>query len=671
MKKTEISKPLIINANPPYVDAKTKTTLAQQALLARQRFLEAYSPEKKHVQIHLPSNNDATIVHLGDIHFGSDSVNYQLLGEYLDWIENRPDTYLILYGDELEGIDPNKLDTNVTNSGLNFQQQVDILREHFRTLVDKGKILGTVGIYGGHNGWSSKHSSLNSTKQLFSYDTDGFKVAGQFVPILENGGTLTLSFPDGRYINCKLLHDPGSGSSDQKPLGAAINQANTTKMDHPLSPQIIGHGHLHRRAIGKLNYIDNTTGETRSTVLLCTSAFKGNENSLPDPFLVGKGRKRIPEPGAITIIRKDNIIPVDGLPRASRLQTAYERLDQLTSARLTNELIGEITEKLPKPTVEKIEDSFQHSLNHLNDRKRQSKHGLYDRTSYRIKTHLPISIDFFSNWRMGSSSFQDEKVTRLVKEVASNDYRFAFALGNLIEEDLAKSPNRYAVLDRLIKHLEPIDDTGALLGFLFSGAFRHKNWSKKMKDLEQKYTSSNGIEPSDYLRNNRLGRGISADYITHGSFANLCLSSSSIQGEGSPTYRFHILDHLNHFGSTKDPFSGLIANDVISRVTNDVVTGGHMPKSGVLYHPNAVFIAPGWESLYDQQGNSNRRKEAGGGQSVILMPDTRQVFAANSFSESTEMLPALTLDHALKLPEFRKISEKLAVKNTKPRRKKT
>ena len=73
-----------------------------------------------------PKSNSIRIIPIGDIHLGNINCNIQKLKDTLDWIKNKPDTYIIGMGDYIEGI-------NFTDPRFNPNS---IPEEYLRRLAD-------------------------------------------------------------------------------------------------------------------------------------------------------------------------------------------------------------------------------------------------------------------------------------------------------------------------------------------------------------------------------------------------------------------------------------------------------------------------------------------------------------------------------------------------------
>jgi hypothetical protein len=103
-----------------------------------------------HVNIEIPAKDPITLVFFGDVHAGSEEVDYRRLNQDIAYVRDRPNTYAMVLGDLIDGYfwggEAQGADI------ANFCEQDMFIKEALGEL--KGKLL--VAWKGDHDGWAEK-----------------------------------------------------------------------------------------------------------------------------------------------------------------------------------------------------------------------------------------------------------------------------------------------------------------------------------------------------------------------------------------------------------------------------------------------------------------------------------------------------------------------------------
>lgn len=105
-----------------------------------------------------------TIIPITDIHFGSKQTNLKKLNEILKFIEDTPDCYTILLGDQTETATKQSVGMGVYDEDVDLRSQLRVLSNLLRPLARKNKILGI--LTGNHEMRVAYATSINPAELL-------------------------------------------------------------------------------------------------------------------------------------------------------------------------------------------------------------------------------------------------------------------------------------------------------------------------------------------------------------------------------------------------------------------------------------------------------------------------------------------------------------------------
>lgn len=573
---------------------------------------------------------------LGDMHWFSLQTDYKRIREALNVVATRRDAYCVLMGDEMEG-EKSDAPQQMRNTLYSSDVQLKKISEVVNDLTASGKMLGVVGEGAGHAEWIKRFSGVDGIQVMADKIVfpDGSKLK-----ILGPWSIFAPEFANSKKFGILLFHNPGGGSSDEvNPNGAVRKRVKEFRKDprNSNAPVVgaIGADKHHRGAVSVEMTIDPVTGEETKKVLVSLGAFKGTDLNNQDEFLsaMGKGPSVPPGYGMVVIPRlmenggKNFIWNVygDGFRKSAILHEAAQVWDAAERQNTTRELLGEIFSKSKKP---KLEFDERRSMSEY-DRDLVKSTRLYRRYGMIVDgpVNMPYRINFAAHLRLGSESGKTgEKLFRQILFDAEQDpYTFVLVMRHIIDDDVAKRPDRKKFISRMIEDLRPVYNQARLAGIMMSECLRRKDWSKDVK--------RNGMVVSGKFR---PGDAISSELVNTPLFTNNAKIRFSV---GSKEYLIQALDHLGRRGSSDNPFRGLAGSQDEGPI--DIVVGGHMPGAGFEMTPFTLRIAPGWFAEYDSDGVSNKQKAPPPGQSADLYRGL--VFSAEDRQISNDQHTALML----------------------------
>lgn len=118
-------------------------------MLRRQKDREAFSPPN-HVSIEIPSKEPIQLVFFGDVHGGSQEVDYERFSKDVAFVKETPNTYAIAVGDLIDGYFWGGATQG--EDMANLDEQNLFIQSALKEM--KGKLL--VGFKGDHDGWAEK-----------------------------------------------------------------------------------------------------------------------------------------------------------------------------------------------------------------------------------------------------------------------------------------------------------------------------------------------------------------------------------------------------------------------------------------------------------------------------------------------------------------------------------
>lgn len=671
----------VLNQKPEFVSSEDSRKLILDAIENLQKIERNYMGREE-VTVGVRSSDSLMLVCGSDLHIGSLATDHKAVLHLRDFVLNNSNAGLILLGDEVEGLVEKYMNTNTARTPIDFHKQIDFVREEIlKPLADKGKILGMVSGYWGHNGWAEDATTINTWMML---------AEGYGIPILQNGGRLNIKFPNNYIHSETIWHNPPGKSKIDSVYGlrnAAFATSESSRSDGYMS------GHIHRMGVGKELY----SGAKSAVYYISSGTAKGSSEFIPnDRFGIKLGAPRTDPLGQGVVIepkrksQKEKSYPFASFEQGKMAYDALDLLDWVEKKGMTAELLEKVKNEVEgKPRISLIASKSRVSGDeHMEDRpekeikvggeyvtnpySKMEMRAPYDSLTYSIETKLPVTLHLISNARLGSSSEGYDELKRYHQEqIEFNPHSLVVFLRNMIDKDVGGSPFRMEMLD---KFKEIIDGAQKqTLAIMMCESLRSSDWRKKVKtgeeleiigykrDGEPKYKKvikySMPFAPGSYL-----SAETDTPLIHHLSLIKLMIGPKGSVND-KPTYTGAFADKLMKHGSYSRPEFGLKRMyDLYTQEKPGFVAGGHMPHAGsMMFYDGSnaetntpILIAPGWFAKYvDTMGKGNVMPGADFGQAIIFMPGSSKndylAFPTVNAEETGYMQDAFTLLKGLEL----------------------
>lgn len=624
---------------PKKISATQHNSELLREILRRQKANHKLEIEESEVKIRLSNTEPMIGIHVSDVHFGSDAVDYKMMMEVLEFALSQENAFVTLYGDLAEGLKAEHLDTNVLHLLANPTQQLFGFREIFiRPLAEQGKLAGMVAQFKSHEEWLRQYSGFNPYAVLADLGPN------TTVAVLKNGGLMHLVFPDGQVQVFQCSHNLGGGSSQLDPVGAQRKSAS----GHPKHVDAAVQGHLHSLG-GTASKEVNSVGLTRVYIQL--GAFKGNTDENADGHAVRDmgGRKSGP-PAYFTIHTtrdgKRDMYPVPTMADAELLYQAAT----LYELAVQQDAVGHYVSRIQTEVERHPKLSFVPSKSRRRIEDDESSKN-WTTVHYGVDTKLPLTAMVAAGYRQGSATADKEALQELVKFVDENNHVVLMNGRQMIDTGLPASPDREREFWKLLNILKPLwedpkrrvqEGDIKMLAWLFDGIMRSEHWKKpKKRDRGGKLTNedSNGFYPG-----NVIIQQAGVPLLDNQGTIRLSMPSRKV------TYDIMNVDAQAGSGSHNNPFRGLVTLEQRQPDRKDVVFGGDMPGGGFMTRWNSqslshqVMLPPGWLAReHTKGGKRNRGRPTPGPMGVTLLPDRKAVFPSSSLSEAEYWHMALVL----------------------------
>ena len=667
----------VISQKPEFTSSEDSRRLILEAIEGLQKVERNYMGREE-ITVGVKTNDSLMLVCGADLHIGSLATDHKSVLHLRDFVLNNSNAGLILLGDEVEGLKEKYMNTNTARTPIDFHKQIDFIREEILSpLAEKGKILGMVSGYWGHNGWAEDATTINTWMML---------AEGYGIPILQNGGRLNIKFPNNYVHSETIWHNPPGKSRFDTVYGlrnAAFATSESSRSDGYMS------GHIHRMGVGKELY----SGAKSSVYFISSGTAKGSSESIPnDRFGIKLGAPRTDPLGQGVIIeprrknQKEKNYPFASFEQGEMANNALDLLDWTEKKGITAELLEKIRKEVEsKPKIslvsgksrvsgdENMEDTPAETVKVdgawvTNPYSKMEMRAPYDSLTYNIETKLPVTLHILSNARLGSSSegFNDLKKYHQ-EQIEFNPHSLVVFLRNMIDKDAGSSPQRMEILN---KYKEIINGAKSqTLAIMMCESLRSNAWKKKIKIGEEDYEDdeenekvkksvySMPIAPGSYL-----AKETNTPLIHHLSLIKLTIGPKGPISE-KPMYSGAFADKLMKHGSYSRPEFGLQRMyDLYTQEKPGFVAGGHMPHAGsMMFYDGSnaetntpILVAPGWFAKYvNTMGKGNVMPGALPGQAIIFMPGSSKTdylaFPTVSADETGYMQDAFTLFRGLEL----------------------
>lgn len=633
----------------PYKPSEIRKTrqMVESYMEGGQTLKDRLRPDQEEAMVTIKTPNEvARIMLISDLHFGSEASDLKAIKEIMTEL-GKPDTYAVLAGDLLEGVNQEYLSTT-TGSLLNFQEQIDAFRGIFlRKIIEEKKVLAVVSRYGSHDDWPSGKESLNGPAIMLDSLTlpDGSRI-----PLIMNDGRLFVKIGDSPEVGIQLFHKVGGSGSTINPVkplrGVFVANKIERSQDKPLVAMA---GHNHSRAGVSSERVMAGNNEVQ-LVLLQGGTVKGLDKNNPDFFMVEKGGVLIQPPGAAMVLRHKKedgqiqVVPTYGNERSRRLLEAFEVLNRSVSLGVTEEMMQEL---------EKEDGEFQFTLDEDNSLVAERSGGqeikskLYRQLNWRVdvgKLGLPTCVHFISHVDFGSGQADLNQVEKIINETNKSKRSGLLVLNGMLANDVPGREDRKDILDEFSEEIGQVP-LSKRMGIMLDSILRDDAWNKgigKIPNKEGGGWESWPIVTGDYLYYDSVLQGTP---LFEGG-------ATVVFDIGHNRFNLYAVDGVGNFGSRQDPYLALIQMDKLSMVRNEVVTGGNSTIPGALTTPDTIFVANGWNApVKDRRyGKSSMIRVPKGGQGIIMFPNgggKGLIYGGGSLRELNDSYTALTLHQGL------------------------
>lgn len=600
------------------------------------------------VEFTVPNGDPFRIIPISDTHLFSSLTDLNKVGEMFEKLKEK-NTYGIIMGDLIEGAN-GKITDHIDTVEIGFGKQIKAARQILAPYIADGKVVCLSTAFNGHEGWGMKYLGIDVVELL----AEGFNQPdGTPLRVLYNGGTLIVHLKNGETYKQLVYHAPGGGGSDEiNPLGAQRNRLWEHINHRNEDIDGVGGGDWHHRAgVSKELDFDFKTATQKSYLLFSNGTPKGNDPKRPDVFLTQMAKGPTLGPGVQLILNQPRREKNDGkdgeyawvsygYQKGEVLYEAAKLWDKAEKTNITKELVDGVMSRSIKPKAE-----FSRKNSRTETKESRFDTPVYEKFYWNVESpsKIPAMVFLLGNVRYGSTTFDKrdrDKFVEILSHVKNNPFEFVLGLRHFVGFSAAKDEYRTDILNDIVDDFTDITKQKKFLGLMLSGSWLDDGW--KARDFDPVRG-----RPGTYVYS-KLGKGVPL-------YLNKAIMTLKY---GNIDYDFLMMDHLDHSGSSTDPFRGLVTAKSKIRGRLDVVVGGHMPKSGFLTTPDSTYVATGWFSNYESKGKSNKFRVPLGGQAVILDPNTRQVIPTSSFLEAKDTFAALKLLRGLKKDEKEKLMNK-------------
>lgn len=597
--------------------------------------------------VKIPESGSIRVIPIGDLHLGDRSVDLDYVRKVFKELD-KPHTYGIILGDIIQGIKSDKPEMMAGTPRLDTQ--VLTAEKFLKYFAEEGKLLAAVA--GNHEAHARKDSTLD---EYFIMLRSLRGVDGSSLPLLYNGGYLTLQFKGGGEYKIKVNHNPGSGGSAKNGVGAQRFRGMETTIDNPDHPDHVTGGHTHGRAMISREIRKNILdGSEIIQTLSAGGTAQGIDPKNPNLFLNDMAASASLPGLPVTILspKRKQVASKDvwGLNNSARLLEAVRLWDNIESRNMGDEVMEQIHRKT-KPTRATFKIESSRPVERANDGA-DIKSRSYDVARWQVETYLPIATYFLGGTRFGCSTTNTEKASQVTKLVANDPESFVIVTRGMVDKGLGAKLERQGYLDRMLDLLDGAGEKNKILSLLIDEDLRAKSWKRTLGKKEER-DNHQAIITGDYIQ----ARFPNIPLIVNNAFVELNL--------GGVRHRILVRDGVGLNGSTMNPFAGLEAQIFKLGIRPDVAVGGHMPGVGVSQAENGIVVAPGGYARWIGQGEKNEQPIPEGGQSVIFSPRAKAMFACATFAEGVDTHRALVYLEGL---QHLSAKDQKNILNIKPRK---
>jgi len=563
----------------------------------------------------MPDSGPIRILFISDLHMFDPDADPEYINQVFKELD-KPNTYAILLGDIIQGFNPSH--ASMAAGTPRLDDQMLTAEALLKKYGQKGKLIAAVGGTDSHEGWADKNMTFDAA---FFMMRDIKGVDGTSLPIMNNGGFVTLKFPNGGEHRIRVYHNPGGGGSAKNMVGAQRMRALEIPIDDPSCPDDIAGGHNHNRAETTTEiFVDSITGAEVVQSFHAGGTAQGISPEHPNTFLTARGVAPSLRGLPAIIITPTNDGRLDkkdvwGMESSDKLLRSVRFWDAVESRGMGREVEGLIRASMPV-TQSNFRDDLSRRVTRTDN---EYINRSYDVAQWQIEASVPIITYIVGGTRFGSSSTDQEHATTVMKEVETNPEAFALITRRMVDKGLSTEFDRETHLEQMVDLIEPTGKKDKIFALLMDSGLREKGWEKELGHEESDGDYSPPVVTGDYIQ----GRIPELPLIYNNSFVVVTVRGIE--------YRYYVRDKLGSNGSTINPFAGLNAQIQKNRGRIDIATGGHMRGVGVAQSESRVVVAPGGFARWAEMGKANEERFPLGGQAVILYPDKKRMLACATF----------------------------------------
>lgn len=187
--------PIKVHPIPETRDLRRPTTTyesgRERLIFEQERYKKEIEILQEKAYIEIPTQDPIFAMGFGDSHWGSIWTDYERLDRHLNLVENNPSAYMFGLGNFIDNFIAVQFADGMYYNKLNPEEQLLTFKDRMVKLANKGKILGIVDEEC-HEGWTKRVSGQNLNRWMFE---------GTEVPIMKNGGIVTLKVGNVEYKN--------------------------------------------------------------------------------------------------------------------------------------------------------------------------------------------------------------------------------------------------------------------------------------------------------------------------------------------------------------------------------------------------------------------------------------------------------------------------------------
>lgn len=600
-----------------------RANLRMQEMRREQESRSKLRREQDYVRVEIDEDGPFHIVHLSDIHFGHDAVDYDYLDQVIGYILQTPGVYVMFYGDLIEGFNKEYTDTNNQHLLLPVEEQIITLRERYlKPLSEKGKILSMVSRFTqSHEGWLLKEANMD-IYPLLTLDMN--------IPLVGNGGIVEVVAKDNHNVRIRCYHNSPKGGNEMAPVMGLRNS------EAPLPGYVDMVVAGDRHTLGGSHAMEKAADGT-ITIYIQIPPFKGNENSLmPDNLMQAKyGNRKFAPGGSSTIHEKINGTKYIHSVRDLEETTNRDRIHRLGDALDADDAARqEIEAEMANKPAMSVEFNSEKSRKRVQEDERD--HQCYVKTTHDFQNADYIAAFIASGIRTGSKSHSKKREAHFVSTVAGIKNSVVIAGVENIDRSVVRSSNRETLVGGYISLLGQLN----WLIQLNDATLGNEGWKKPVTRDGNSYMPGTAIQED--------GGAVLLD-----NEGEMFFAMRDEHGRIKQTWSGLLIDGTGSGVAPKDPYRMGVSTELEKfqgeGSSHDIIVGSRSSSAGIQsrYNPkisdDQLFIAPGrlaYESVVGGKGKRSRTAEGGLGVFLTIWGEAYPFMTLDEAKELDKDFPA-------------------------------